>query len=175
MAPVIAPKQDFPDRQSPGGSKTISSSGSSSPSDTGLQQQTDGTRIQVSTGTLWRPAPMKDPELDLALDTIYKSTANLQASAVQAVDALQGSRMSTGAIPVKGSMKGVATGLSTLSNVVASVDSGATPTNMTLSATPSPNSPGTFDIYVFAPTSTGNNTPILAANAVLVRWHAWGT
>ena len=168
------PGQNYPPRQTPGG-PTGPSSGSSSPSSTTLQQESDGSFVQASTVTLWRPAPFKDPELDLAMKSAYDNISGLQASAVQSVGALQGSRMSTGALSVKGSVKGVATGLSTLSNVVASIDSGSSPTNMTVSATPSPNSPGTFDIYVFAPTSTSNNTPILASASMLVRWHAWGT
>jgi hypothetical protein len=175
MAPVIAPVQDYPTRQTPSGRSTGPSSGASSPSSTGVRQQSDGSLIQVATVTLWRPAPFKDPELDLAIKSAYDNISGLQASAVQSVGALHGSKMSTGAISVVGSVKGVATGLSTLSNVVASIDSGATPTNMTPSATPSQNSPGTFDLYVFAPTSTANNTPILATSAALVRWHAWGT
>jgi hypothetical protein len=177
MAPKLeAPEQNYPPRQTPsGGGSSGVSSGTSSPSATDVQQQSDGSLIQVSTVTLWRPAPFKDPELDLAIKSAYDNISGLQASAVQAVGALQGSRMSTGALRVTGGVKGVATGLSTLSNVVASLDSGSSPTNMTLSATPSQNSPGTFDVYVFAPTSTSNNTPILASASMLVRWHAWGT
>ena len=128
------------------------------------------------TSSIWRPpVVLKDPELDLAVKTSYDHIAGLQATSTQAVTALLGSRVSSGAIAVTGSMKGVATGLSTLSNVIVSIDSGATPTNMTCSATPSTITPGSFDVYVYAPTSTVDNTPILSATVVTVRWHAWGT
>lgn len=175
MAPVITPDQNYPPRQTPIGNRPTSSSGSGSPSPTTTVQQSDGSTIQVATVTLWRPAPIADPNIDLAVKEAYDNISGLQASAVQSVSALQGSRMSSGALTVTGSMKGVATGLSTLSNVVAGIDTGSSPTNMTVSATPSHNQPGTFDVYVFAPTSTSNNTPILATSAAVVRWHAWGT
>jgi hypothetical protein len=168
------PNQNFPPRQTPSGSATTST-GSSSPSGSSIQQQSDGTPIQVTTVSVWRPAPFKDPELDLAIKSAYDNISGLQASSLQAIEALQGSKMSTGAISVTGSMKGVATGLSTLSNVVAGIDTGSTPTNMTTSVTPSSQTPGTFDIYVFSPTSTSDNTPTLASGAAIVRWHAWGT
>lgn len=129
------------------------------------------------TFTGWRPYPFKDPDIDLAMKTIFDSTYGLKATAVTAVSALQGSKMSSGAItvPAGGSMKAIASGLGTLSNIIASIDNGSTPTNMTVSATPNTVTPGTFDLFVFQPTSSSVNTPVLATTPVLIRWHAWGT
>ena len=116
----------------------------------------------------WRPKPFTDPELDLATKTIFDNVYGLEATSTQAVTALQGSKTSSGAITVTGSMKGVASGLSTLSNVVVSIDSGSTPTNMIVTATPSTITAGTFDIYCWV-----SSAP--ASSPALVRWLAWGT
>ena len=116
----------------------------------------------------WRPKPFADPEQDLATKTIFDNVYGLEATATQAVKALQGSKTSSGAISVTGSMKGVATGLSTLSNVVVSIDNGSTPTNMIVTATPSTITAGTFDIYCWISSA-------LATTPMLIRWIAWGT
>jgi hypothetical protein len=121
---------------------------------------------QPFTQQRWRPKPFQDPELDLSTKTLYDNVYGLEATATQAVKALQGSKISSGAIAVTGNMKGVATGLGTLSNIVVSIDAGSTPTNMIVTATPSTITAGTFDVYVW-----NSSSP---ANAV-VRWLAWGT
>lgn len=123
----------------------------------------------------WRPGPHPDPDTDLALKTAYDSIYGLEHRSAQTPEPLNGSTMSCGAITVTGQLKGVATGLSTLSNVIVSIDAGAAPTNLTVTATPSTTVPGTFDVYVWKPTSASVNTPILNTVPTVVRWHAWGT
>jgi hypothetical protein len=169
------PDQDYPPIQSPPAGSGGSGTGGAAGPSTGTAQGPGGATVQVYTGSIWRPAPFADPELDLAVKTAYDHISGLQATKVQSPATLQGSSVSAGAATVTGSLKGVATGLSTVSTVVASLDTGTTPTNMTVSATPSTIAPGSIDIYVYAPSATNNNTPILAASALKVRWHAWGT
>lgn len=123
----------------------------------------------------YRPGPLADAEADLGMKTAYDRVDTLERTRPSVPDGLNGSKLSSGALQVTGLVKGVATGLSTLSNVIVSIDAGATPTNLTVTATPSATVPGTFDVYVWKPTSSGNNTPILNTVPATVRWHAWGT
>lgn len=125
----------------------------------------------------WRPSPIADPELDLAVKTIYERVDNLGLSSPQAPTKLTGSAITNGIakVPSTGVLKGIATGLSTVSNVVVSIDSAGAPTNLTVSANPSPRVAGGIDIYVWQPTSASVTTPVAATVASIVRWHAWGT
>jgi hypothetical protein len=123
----------------------------------------------------WRPSPLPDPEIDLAVKTIYDNCYGLEQTSAQLQSSLRGSRMSAGAISVTGSLKGIATGLSTLSNVIVSIDNGSTATNFVVTATPSTTVAGAFDCYVWMPTAAGNTAPIPATSAAVVRWHAWGS
>lgn len=124
----------------------------------------------------WRPAPiLSDQNLDLAIKTAFDNTSNLESTSPQSPVALHGSQISSGAVVVTGVMKGVATGLGTLSNVVGSVDTGGTPNSFTWSVTPSTSTPGTFDVYIFQPTSSSITTPVQSSSPVTFRWLAWGT
>lgn len=124
----------------------------------------------------WRPAVItSDQNLDLAIKTAFDNTSNLESTSPQAPVALHGSQISSGALTVTGALKGVASGLGTLSNVVATVDNGSSAMNLWVSATPNAITPGTFDIYVWKPTSTSDNTPTKATSPVTIRWVAWGT
>lgn len=123
----------------------------------------------------YRPGPAADVEADLGMKTAYDRVDTLERTRPSMPDLLHGSQMSSGAIQVTGTLKGVAAGLSTLSNVIVSIDNGLTPHNQWVSATPSATQPGTFDVAVFKPTSASVNTPILETVPVTVRWHAWGT
>jgi hypothetical protein len=126
-------------------------------------------------GDRWRPGPFQDPEIDLAIKTSFDNVYGLEHTSTQTPDSINGSSVSSGALSVTGSVKAVATGLSTLSNIIVSIDSAGVPHNLTVSATPSVSIPGTFDVAVFKPTAAGNNTPILNTVPTVVRWHAWGT
>jgi hypothetical protein len=123
----------------------------------------------------WRPSPLPDAETDLAVKTIYDNVYGLEQTSAQLQQSLRGSRMSTGAVSVTGSLKGIATGLSTVSNVIVSIDAGAVATNQWVTATPSTTVAGGVDIFCWMPTSSANNTPIASTTPQLIRWHAWGT
>lgn len=123
----------------------------------------------------YRPGPHPDQEIDLGMKTIYDRVDTIEDTGLGFPPTLNGSHMSSGAIAVTGTLKGVATGLRTLSNVIVSIDNGLVPHNRWVSATPSATVPGAFDVAVFKPTSAAVNTPILETVPVTVRWHAWGT
>lgn len=126
-------------------------------------------------GKRWRPSPLKDFETDLAMKISFDNVYGLEHTSTQTPDSLNGSSVASGALAVTGSVKAVATGLRTLFNVIVSIDNGLVPHNLTVSATPSSSIAGTFDVAVFKPTSSADNTPILSTSPVVVRWHAWGT
>lgn len=129
----------------------------------------------VDVGARYRPGPLLDIEADLGMKTAYDRVDTLEQTRPAVPEALNGSRMSHGAISVTGSLKGVATGLNTLSNVIVSIDAGVAPSNLVVTATPSNTVPGTFDVFVWKPTSASVTTPIAATSPATVRWHAWGT
>lgn len=143
--------------------------------------------VQLSKVTFpkrWRPGPFDGQlgdidrsQLDAALKAIYDHSYGLEESSLQVVDTQSNSRMATGAVivPTGGVLKAVATGLSTVSNVVVSEDSGSTPSARKVTATLSTTKPGAIDIYVWQPTSSSVTTPVAATVPVTVRWHAWGT
>lgn len=123
----------------------------------------------------YRPGPLADAEADLGMKTAYDRVDTLERTRPSVPDGLNGSKLSSGALQVTGLVKGVATGLSTLSNVIVSIDNGLAPHNRWVSATPSATVPGTFDAAVFKPTSASVNTPVLETGPVTLRWIAWGT
>lgn len=130
----------------------------------------------------WRPGPFEGipseldrSQLDTVLKAIFDHSYGLEQQATLTPPSLNGLAVSTGALTVTGSVKAVATGLSTLSNIIVSIDNGAIPTNMTVTATKSAHTPGAFDIYAWKPTAANDTTPIAATAPVTVRWHAWGT
>jgi len=142
-------------------------------------------RIQTPVATKtqpWRPGPFQGQpgeldrsQLDQVIKTTFDQIYTLQQNAAGTVT--QGASIASGAVlvPAGGVLKAVATGLHTVSNVVVSVDSALAPTNLWVTAQPSSTVPGAFDIAVFQPTSSGNNTPVLATVSSVVRWHAYGT
>jgi len=113
-------------------------------------------------------------ELDRYIGRIYDSHASLNSTAVKAPAFGSGFAVQSGSLSVKGSKTGIATGLSTVSHAVASVDNGATASAYTVSCRPSPTVTGGIDIYVWQPTAAGNTTPTAATSAVTVHWWATG-
>jgi hypothetical protein len=142
-------------------------------------------RIQTPVATKtqpWRPGPFQGQpgeldrsQLDQVIKTTFDQIYTLQQNAAGTVT--QGASIASGAVlvPAGGVLKAIATGLRTVSNVVVSVDAGTVATNLWVSATPSATVPGAFDIFVWQPTSSGNNTPTAATGATTIRWHAYGT
>lgn len=130
----------------------------------------------------WRPGPFEGipgdldrAQLDVALKAIFDHSYGLEQQATLTPPSLNGLSVSTGSVVVKGSVKAVASGLKSLSNVIVSIDNGSLATNLTVTATKSAHTPGAFDIYVWKPTAANDTTPIAATVPVTVRWHAWGT
>lgn len=120
----------------------------------------------------WQPPPQSDPNLDISMKTIYQQLYGLEAQSVQGV--VNGMAVASGQTPMTGSQKGIATGLATVSNVVAT-QLGDTPSNIWFTTQPSPSGGGKIDIFAWMPTSSGNNTPIANTNPVSVNWIAFGT
>jgi len=81
----------------------------------------------------------------------------------------------SGTETVTGSKTGILTGLTLVERVVSSIDNGATATNLTVTSRVNPLLKSAVDIFVWKPTSSGDNTPIAATTAVTVHWWATGT
>jgi len=113
-------------------------------------------------------------ELDRFFKYIYSSHGSLSSTAVKAPAFGSGFAVQSGSLSVKGSKTGIATGLSTVSHAVASVDNGATASAYTVSCRPSPTVTGGIDVYVWQPTAAGDTTPTAATSAVTVHWWATG-
>ena len=135
-------------------------------------------KFSPTTSDNWYPHPHPDPNMDLALKTAYDLIYSQRNSTPQLATSqlinFPGAVQAWGATIVTGSLKGVATGLSTVSNCLGVVDNGATASNLWLSVTPSAKT-GAIDIFVWQPTSSSVTTPIAAKSAVVVRWMAMGT
>jgi len=122
-----------------------------------------------------QPGELDRSQLDIALQAIFSHSYTLAKKAPDTPTSLNGMAMSAGALQVKGKVNGIATGLSTVSNIVVSLDTGGLATNLWVTANPSATLSGTFDVQVWKPTAANDNTPIPATALVTVRWHAWGT
>jgi len=126
----------------------------------------------------WRPPTLKGPSeinrdaLDLALKTAFDNTYGLELQAILGVAAGQG--LASSSTKVTGSKNGIATGLDTVVNVVASIDNGVSALNEWVSARPSPNTKGAIDLFVWKPTAAGDTTPIASTTERTVRWIATG-
>ena len=99
--------------------------------------------------------------LDLAIQTMY----NLVYTAANTPTKF-------GSSQVTGSLSSVATGLSAVAQVVATVQSS---TAINEWATVTLNADGTFNIFVWKPTAAGDTTPIASTTARTVLWAAQGT
>lgn len=125
----------------------------------------------------YRPGVFADPNLDLAMKTIYDQVYSLNDAALLAVDEVDAANdqaLASGVTTVTGVQNGIATGLATVTNVVVSLDSGGSPLNEWVTANPNARQAGKIDIQVSKPTASGNNTPIASTTARTVRWMAFG-
>lgn len=112
--------------------------------------------------------------LDRDLKTIYSATATIDATAVKAPMFGASFSLDANATTVTGAYT-VATRLTTVQGVVATVNAGqGTPSNAWVTAEPSTQA-GAIDINVWVPTGTADTTPILSTNALKIFWIAWGT
>lgn len=112
--------------------------------------------------------------LDRHLPRLFDAHASLNATVVKAPAFAAGFATVSGSLSVLGSKLNIATGLTKVNNVTASVNTGSTPNSYTLSALPSPLTPGAIDVYVWQPTSSSVTTPVAATTAVIVHWTATG-
>lgn len=94
----------------------------------------------------WRPAPFKDSELDIAMRNIYDGHYRLQHTSLNTL--VNGETIARGIVNVTGSLKALATGLSQVTNVNVSLDSGTAGVPELVSARPTPNKAGFIDIFV---------------------------
>jgi hypothetical protein len=125
-----------------------------------------------STIKRYRPSSYADPQLNLDLKVAYDQIYSLNDSAFFSLDTDQA--LASSSKTVTGTANRVDTGLGSVANVTASLDTGGSPVNEWVVATPTPNAQGLIDIAVFAPTAPGNNTPIASTTPRLVRWIATG-
>lgn len=126
----------------------------------------------------WRPPSLLDFHTQLNSNPLQASR-NLDAAVQRAfmnTYTLESMIASTqfGSATITGKTLAIPTGLTTIKQCTGSIDNGATAHNFWVSVVKS-QTPGAIDIYVWKPTAAGDNTPIAATTAVLVRWSATGT
>lgn len=176
--PVSLPDLDNSPGVTPAGNKGGVSVGPVQPTAPSAIIAAQPTSPQKALQTRWRPPSLLDfhrqmeispREASRGLDQAMQQAYNNDSQLESMIACRQ-----VGQVTVTGSSKSIPTGLATVKQVTASIDSGATAHNFTISATPS-QQPGCIDLYIFQPTSSTVNTPIACVSAVLVRWAATGT
>lgn len=114
--------------------------------------------------------------IDKWLPRIYDAHSTLDETAIKGPLVRGGGfAVNTGAETVTGSKTGIASGLSSVSRVIASIDNGAVATNLTVTARVTPTDASKIDLYVWKPTAAGDTTPIAATSPVSVHWWVSGT
>jgi hypothetical protein len=113
-------------------------------------------------------------ETDKAVKTLASAHANLVQTAIQAP--VQGTAFQVvgGQQTVTGSKLLLATGLSKVTSVTASVDNGAAASAYTVTARISPSNLTKIDLFVWQPTGAAVTTPIAATAPVTIHWWAVG-
>ena len=114
-------------------------------------------------------------ELDRALPRLYDAHASLDSTAIKAPQFGTGFVVDTGHATVTGALTGIQTRLTTVEQVVASVDNGAVASNSWVTATITPANKSQISLYVWMPTAVGDTTPIASTTPTVVRWWASGT
>jgi hypothetical protein len=112
-------------------------------------------------------------ELDRSLPRLYDAHSALSGQAIKAPAINGGFSVQSGTVTVTGSKLGIVTGLTTVNQVVASINSNVA-TNITVTAQPSVTVKGGIDIYCWMPTSSSVTTPIAATSPVLIHWWSSG-
>jgi len=113
-------------------------------------------------------------ELDKHAKTISTAHGNLVQTAIQAPVPGTAFQVINGVQAVKGSKLGLATGLSKVVTVTASIDNGATASNFTVTARITPADTTKIDLFVWQPTAAGNTTPVACTATVNIHWWAVG-
>jgi len=114
-------------------------------------------------------------ESDRGFTRIYQAHNQLQNTAILGPTSGAGFKVMSGHETVTGSDTGLATGLATVAQVIASIDNGATATNFWVTARVNPVNHSLIDLFVWQPTAAGNNTPVACTTAVVVRWWVTGS
>jgi hypothetical protein len=114
-------------------------------------------------------------ELDRALPRLYDAHASLDGTAIKAPAFGTGFVVDTGSATVTGSKLNIQTRLTTVEQVVASIDAGTVATNSTVTATIMPTDRSRIALYVWMPTAAGDTTPIASTTPTVIRWWASGT
>ena len=109
------------------------------------------------------------------MQRIFTAHQTLDGTAIKAPTLGGGFAVNSGSLTVTGSKTGIASGLTAVTQVVASIDNGATATNFWVTARVTPTNAAQVDVFVWQPTAAGNNTPIAATTPVTVRWWCSGT
>lgn len=112
-----------------------------------------------------KEAAQASQDLDEALQTTMRSVLTVQ----QNLNGIQ-----AGSTIVTGSKIGIATGLSNVAHVVATIDAAAVALNNWVSASISATS-GAIDIRIWMPTGVADTTPIASTTTWTVRWIAFGS
>lgn len=120
-----------------------------------------------NTTNRYRPKKFADPELDIALKTIFDIHYTLDDQAIIGV-VTRNQALASGSTMVTGSQNSVVTGLATVGNVIASIDSEGNPLNEFVSVRPTPRGKGLIDISVWTVAAAPSVTPRL------IRWFAIG-
>ena len=114
-------------------------------------------------------------EMDRSIPRIYDAHASLDGVAIKAPAFGTGFCVDTGHLTITGLKEGIQTRLTTVEQVVASIDNGPTATNATVTATVTPANHSQISIYVWQPTAMGDTTPIASTTPVIVRWWCSGS
>jgi hypothetical protein len=118
-------------------------------------------------------------EADRGFSRIYQAHTQLQSQAI-VTPVVNGAYLGFtgyhGSTTVTGSKLGVATGLTTVTRVVAMINSDGLPLNELVTARPAKAGPdGAIDLFVWKPTAAGDTTPIASTTAQNVEWWVMGT
>lgn len=108
---------------------------------------------------------MADPELDLAVKTIYDLHYTLQQTALNTL--ANGETVARGTASVKGSLT-IDTGLSQVSNIVGTINGGSAGFAEILSCRPTPNKLGHVDFFIWTTAAAPSTT------TREVQWQATG-
>ncbi len=106
---------------------------------------------------------------------IFTAHATLDATAIKAPATGGGFAVISGQATVTGSQLGITTGLALVTQVIASISNGTTPTNSTVTARVTPGNTTQIDLFVWSPTSAVDNTPIASVVPTLIHYWATGT
>lgn len=114
-------------------------------------------------------------EADRGFTRIFQAHNQLQNTAILGPANGAGFKVVAGHQTVTGSKTKLASGLSIVDQVIASIDNGATATNFWVTARINPMDHSLIDLFVWQPTAAGNNTPVACTTAVTIRWWVTGS